>query len=59
MVPDGEEVYLDDHMDPRWIELNIPLVPTVIAYEGDKEVKRVQARSGIGISDEMFNEFLS
>ena len=59
LVPDGEEVLLDDHNDPLWIDLNIPLVPTVIAYDGDQEVKRIVAKGGIGISDEMFNDFLS
>jgi thiol-disulfide isomerase/thioredoxin len=58
MIPDGEEVLLDDEMDPRWIELNIPLVPTVIAYDGMKEVKRIIARAGLGINEEMFQDFL-
>ena len=35
MLPDGEEVLLDDERDPRWIELNIEFVPTIIAFEGD------------------------
>jgi hypothetical protein len=58
MLPDGEEVLLDNESDPRWITLNIPFVPTVIAFEGDEEVKRVQAKAGIGITDEMFRDFL-
>jgi thiol-disulfide isomerase/thioredoxin len=58
LVPDGEEVMLDNEMDPRWIKFNIPLVPTVIAFEGDKEVKRIVAGPGIGITDQMFQDFL-
>lgn len=58
MVPDGEEVLLDDEMDGRWIEFNIPIVPTVIAFNGDKEVKRIVAGAGIGITEEMFQEFV-
>jgi hypothetical protein len=59
MIPDGEEVLLDDEIDHRWITLNISLVPTVIAYDGDEEVKRVRAKAGIGITEEMLSEFLS
>ena len=59
MMPEGEEVPLDDEMDPRWIEFNIPLVPTVIAFDGEKEVKRIIAAAGIGITEDMFSEFLS
>jgi hypothetical protein len=59
MIPDGEEVLLDDDMDPRWIEFNIPLVPTVIAFGGEQEVKRIVAGAGIGITEKMFQDFLN
>jgi len=59
IVPEGEEVLLDDEMDPRWIELNIPFVPTIIAFEGDEEVKRLQAMPNVGITENMLKEFLN
>ena len=58
MVPDGEEVLLNDEMDPRWIELNISLIPTIIAFKGEREIRRVQARAHIGISEDMLAKFL-
>lgn len=57
-IPDGEEVLLDDQSDPRWIELGIDLVPTIIAFEGEEEIKRIQAAPHVGITDDMFKGFL-
>jgi len=59
IMPDGEEVLLDDQSDPRWIELDIDFVPTIIEVEGDREVRRLQARAGVGITEDMFREFVS
>lgn len=58
MMPEGKEIILDDESDPRWIELDIPFVPTVIAFDGDTEVKRLGAMAGVGITEEMFQDFL-
>ncbi len=58
MMPEGEEVLLNDQNDPRWVELNIDFVPTVIAYEGDEEVNRLQAVAGLGITEEMFRDII-
>jgi len=57
-LPGSEEVLLDDEGDPLWTALNIPYVPTVIAYEGDKEVKRLRAVPGVGITEDTFRSFL-
>ncbi|MGA1848715.1 MAG: thioredoxin family protein [Thermoplasmatota archaeon] len=59
MMTQGEEVLLEDHSDPRWIELSIDYVPTVIAMKDGKEVKRLQAKAGVGITEEMFRDFVS
>jgi hypothetical protein len=59
MVPGGEEILLDDQTDPLWVNLRIDLVPTVIAMEGEREVKRLQAKAGIGITEVMFRDFIS
>ena len=58
ILPEGEEILLDDESDPRWIELNIPYVPTIIAFEGDSEAKRLQAVPHVGITEDMFRDFL-
>ena len=58
LLPEGDEVLLDDESDPRWIELNIPFVPTIIAYDGEKEAGRLQAVPHVGITDDMFRDFL-
>lgn len=59
MLSEGEEVLLDDESDPRWIELNIEFVPTVIAFEGEQEVRRIQAAPRVGITEQMFVDFIS
>ena len=59
MVPEGEEILLDDQSDPRWLELKIDFVPTVIAYEGGREIKRIQAAPHVGITEDMFRDFLN
>ncbi|MFW3146325.1 MAG: thioredoxin family protein [Thermoplasmatota archaeon] len=59
MLPEGEEILIDDESDPRWIQLNIDFVPTIIAFEGEREVKRLQAAPSVGITEGMFREFIS
>ncbi|MFO8051030.1 MAG: thioredoxin family protein [Thermoplasmatota archaeon] len=57
-IPEGEEVLLDDEHDTRWTELNIEYVPTIIAYDGKKEVKRLQAVPHKGITEDMLKGFM-
>jgi len=49
LVPGGKEVLLDDTSDPRWIELRLDYVPTVIEYADCTEKRRLMARPMVGI----------
>jgi hypothetical protein len=57
LVKDGKEILLSDD-DPRWRSLGIDYVPTVIEYEGGKEVRRIQARPMVGITRHDFEDWL-
>jgi hypothetical protein len=58
IVPQGKEEILDDESDPIWTEMGIDYVPTVIEYENGKETRRLSSRPGVGITREMFVEWL-
>jgi glutaredoxin len=48
--PEGEEIMLDGHEDPGWVELGLNYVPTVIAYDDDgNEIKRLESVKLVGI----------
>lgn len=49
LVPGGREVLLDDPQDPLWNELRLYYVPTIIEYEGGKEMRRLMARPMVGL----------
>jgi thiol-disulfide isomerase/thioredoxin len=58
LEPEGKEKILNNMSDPLWLEKNIDLVPTVIEYEDGKEVRRISARSGVGITREMYETWM-
>ena len=58
IIPEGGEYLLDDMEDPLWVELNIEVVPTVIGYEGGKEVSRIEAKPHIGIDPNEFKDWI-
>ena len=51
-------VLLDDYDNPLWDEYDIPAVPTIVLFEGDKICKRLDARLGRGLSEECFNSWI-
>ena len=53
----GKEIVLDDYNDPRWE--GIEVVPTVVAYEGGKEIKRIEAVAGVGIGEKEFRDWFA
>ena len=57
LAPQGKDVVLDDENDPRWEGIDV--VPTVIAYDGAKEVRRLVAKAGIGLGEEEFRGWLT
>lgn len=57
--PDGEEIMLDGHQDPEWIELGLNYVPTVIAYDdGGNEIDRLESVKLVGIRKGRWIEWL-
>jgi hypothetical protein len=58
LVKDGEEIVLGDD-DPRWRGLSIDYVPTVIEYEGEKELRRIKAYPMRGIPRKDFECWLA
>jgi glutaredoxin len=57
--PDGEEVMLDGHEDPQWIDLGLNYVPTVIAYDDEgKEVDRLESFKLVGIRKDRWLDWL-
>jgi len=58
LVPGGKEVLLDDTSDPRWTELRLSYVPTVLEYEGGKEVRRLMARPMVGLRRKDLEDWL-
>ena len=58
LEPEGKDEVLDDMNDPLWIEKRIDLVPTVIEYENGVEIRRLTARSGVGITRAMYEEWM-
>jgi hypothetical protein len=49
-IKDGEDVLLTGHDDPRWVELGLNYVPTVIAYnDNGDEVSRLESIKLLGI----------
>lgn len=58
LEPEGKEKVLDDVHDPLWIEKNIEFVPTVIEYVNGAEKRRISARAGVGITREMYEEWM-
>ncbi len=44
------EVDLSDWDNPLWESYKVDIVPTLIAFQGGKEIARKDGRSGIGLS---------
>ena len=58
-VPDGDEVMLDGHEDPGWIDLRLNYVPTVIAYDDDgMEIGRLESVKLVGIRKDRWVEWI-
>ena len=58
LVKGGEEIVLG-YDDPRWRSMSIDYVPTVIEYDGEKELRRIQARPMRGIPRKDFEGWLA
>lgn len=59
VIPEGKDIILDSDSDPLWIEKDLEYVPTVIALDDGKEVRRLMAEPGKGISRDMLEEWMS
>jgi thioredoxin 1 len=51
-------VKIDDYDDPLWEEYSIEAVPTVILFDQGKLRGRLDGRSGYGLSEPQFKEWL-
>ena len=51
-------VKVDDEDNPLWEEYSIEAVPTVILFEAGKVCRRLDGRSGRGLSEKQFQEWL-
>ncbi len=58
LVNGGKEVLLDDTSDPRWTELKLDYVPTVIEYKDGKETRRLMARPMVGLRRKDLEDWL-
>jgi hypothetical protein len=57
--PNGEELILDGHQDPRWVEYGLEYVPTVVAYDEEgKEIGRIGSVKLVGIKKARWLEWL-
>lgn len=52
------KIALDDEENALWERMKINFVPTVIFYKNGKEIKRLEAKPGIGISENEIIKFL-
>ena len=51
-------VYLEDDDNPLWEEYSIEAVPTVILFEEEKVIRRIDARLGGGLNEKQFSQWL-
>ena len=51
-------VLLDDFDNPLWDDYDVEAVPTVIFFENGKVSKRLDGRSGVGLSEKQLNIWL-
>jgi thiol-disulfide isomerase/thioredoxin len=51
-------VILDDYNNPLWDEYEIGAVPTVIYFEKGKVAKRLDGRSGVGLTENQLDSWL-
>jgi thioredoxin 1 len=51
-------VLLDDFDNPLWDDYDIEAVPTVIFFEKSKVSRRLDGRSGLGLSEKQLNVWL-
>jgi thiol-disulfide isomerase/thioredoxin len=51
-------VLLDDYNNPLWDNYNIPAVPTIIFFEDGKVCKRLDGKSGLGLSEKLLSIWL-
>ena len=49
---------LDDEDSPDWDRFKIETIPTVVLFKNGAEIKRLEAKRGIGINEEDFKVFL-
>lgn len=57
--PEGEEIMLEGHEDPGWIEHSLNYVPTVIAYDDEcNEIDRLESFKLVGIKKNRWKEWL-
>jgi glutaredoxin len=58
-IQDGEEIILDGHEDPGWVELGLNYVPTVIAYNDEgREIDRLESVKLVGIRKDRWVDWL-
>jgi len=51
-------VKLDDDMNPLWTKYDVEVVPTVILFEHEKLIRRLDGKLGVGLSEEQLKGFL-
>lgn len=51
-------VLLDEYDNPLWDDYDIEAVPTVIFFENGKVSKRLDGKSGLGLSENKLNVWL-
>jgi thiol-disulfide isomerase/thioredoxin len=52
-------VYIDDDNNPLWDDYSLEAVPSAIIFKYGKEVERLDARLGYGLSEKTFREWLA
>ncbi len=51
-------VRIDDETNPLWEKYDVKVVPTVILFEGERVLRRLDGALGMGLSEKQLNDFL-
>ena len=52
-------VYLEDYYTPLWEEYEIEAVPTVVLFQNEEVLNRLDARLGEGLDERQFKQWLA
>ena len=52
------EAQIDDDDNPLWDRFKVEVVPTMVAFEGGKQIARRDGKSGMGLSDKDIESLL-